>query len=58
MVSVKFIRRLKYPVTLAFVKSLVGKTEIPEGIEYIGKEGLKAIQSMALINRGRLSEFI
>lgn len=55
MVSVRFVRRLKYPVTLAFVKSLVGLAEPPEGIEYIGKDGLKAIQGMALINRGRLS---
>jgi hypothetical protein len=56
MVSVKFIRRLEHPVTLAFIKSLVGLAAPPVGIEYIGDKGLKALQSMALVNRGRLSE--
>lgn len=55
MVSVKFIRRLSNPVTLSFVKSLIGASAPPKGIEYIGDDGLKAIQSMALVNRGRLS---
>ncbi|TXT05985.1 hypothetical protein VHUM_03746 [Vanrija humicola] len=55
MVSVRFIKRLEHPVTLSSVKSLVGKTAPPEPISYIGTAGLKAIQNMALINRGRLS---
>ncbi|BEJ13687.1 hypothetical protein CspHIS471_0308610 [Cutaneotrichosporon sp. HIS471] len=55
MVSVTFIERLAYPVTLALVKSLIGLMEPPEGVAYIGEEGLKGLQGMALINRGRLS---
>lgn len=57
MVSVRFIARLQHPVTLSFIKSLVGKAAPPGPISYIGAAGLKAIQSMALINRGRLSGF-
>lgn len=56
MVSVKFLERLPYPVTLANVKSLVGLKAPPEGVAYIGEGGLQAVQAMALINRGRLSE--
>lgn len=56
MVSVRFLERLPHPVTLSAVKSLVGLTAVPAGIEYIGVGGLKAVQGMALINRGRLSE--
>ncbi|TXT06627.1 uncharacterized protein COLE_05958 [Cutaneotrichosporon oleaginosum] len=55
MVSVRFVERLAYPVTLANVKSLIGLSSPPDGVAYIGTEGLKAVQSMALINRGRLS---
>lgn len=57
MVSVRFVERLPHPVTLAGVKSLVGLTAPPEGVAYIGEDGLKAVQGMSLINRGRLSEF-
>jgi protein phosphatase-4 regulatory subunit 3 len=55
MVNVKFVRCLEHPVTLAFVKSLLGLSSPPAGIEYIGAKGLKGIQGMALVNRGRLS---
>lgn len=55
MVNVRFVRRLEHPVTLAWVKKLAGLSEPPEGVKYIGKEGLKAIKEMPLVNRGRLS---
>lgn len=55
MVSVRFVSRLEHPVTLSFIKSLVGLSSPPAGVEYIGKDGLKAVQSMTLVNRGRLS---
>lgn len=55
MVNVRFVRRLEHPVTLAWVKKLAGLAEPPEGVKYIGKEGLKAIKEMPLVNRGRLS---
>lgn len=58
MVSVRFLERLPHPVTLAAVKSLVGLAAPPDGVGYIGVEGLKAVQGMALINRGRLSAWL
>jgi hypothetical protein len=57
MVDVKFIQRLAYPPTLALVKHLATLDSLPEGIAYIGDNGLKAVQSMHLVNRGRLSEY-
>lgn len=55
MVNVRFVSRLKHPVTLAWVKKLAGAAEPPEGVSYIGAKGLKAIKEMPLVNRGRLS---
>lgn len=55
MVNVRFVSRLKHPVTLAWVKKLAGLNKPPEGVAYIGAEGLKAIKEMPLVNRGRLS---
>lgn len=55
-VDVEFKSRVKHPVTLALLKLLVGSTELPETLAYIGDQGLKAIKEMALVNRGRLSK--
>ncbi|GMK56689.1 hypothetical protein CspeluHIS016_0305290 [Cutaneotrichosporon spelunceum] len=55
MVTVAFRERLAHPVTLAGVKSLVGLSTPPDGVAYIGESGLRAVQGMALVNRGRLS---
>lgn len=55
MVSVKFVSRLKHPVTLAWIKKLAALSSPPEGVAYIGEEGLAAVKGMALVNRGRLS---
>lgn len=55
MVNVRFVSRLKNPVTLAWVKKLAGSAGPPEGVSYIGADGLKAIKDMPLVNRGRLS---
>lgn len=56
MVDVKFIQRLAYPPTLALIKHLASISSLPESISYIGDDGLKALQSMQLVNRGRLSK--
>lgn len=57
MVDVKFIQRLEFPPTLALIKHLASVSSLPETISYIGSGGLKAVQSMQLVNRGRLSKF-
>ncbi|WWC98296.1 hypothetical protein V866_005187 [Kwoniella sp. B9012] len=57
MVDVKFIRRLAHPPTLQLIKHLasLSSSSLPDEISYIGKDGLEAIRSMQLVNRGRLS---
>ncbi|WVF67769.1 hypothetical protein IAT40_002529 [Kwoniella sp. CBS 6097] len=57
MVNVKFIGRLAHPPTLALIKVLAAlpPSALPDEISYIGKDGLKAIAGMQLVNRGRLS---
>jgi protein phosphatase-4 regulatory subunit 3 len=56
MVDVKFVQRLPHPPTLALIKHLATVQKLPECVEYIGQDGLKAVQTMQLVNRGRLSE--
>ncbi|WVQ86120.1 hypothetical protein IAT38_008288 [Cryptococcus sp. DSM 104549] len=55
MVSVRFKTRLQFPPTLALIKYLASCSSLPEEVGYIGKEGLDAIKTMQLVNRGRLS---
>ncbi|KAK6906284.1 hypothetical protein I204_00902 [Kwoniella mangroviensis CBS 8886] len=58
MVDVGFIRRLAHPPTLQLIKHLATlspSSALPKEISYIGKDGLEAIRSMQLVNRGRLS---
>jgi hypothetical protein len=57
MVDVKFASRLPHPPSLALVKYLAGlsSSSPPEEVDYIGQNGLNAIKSMQLVNRGRLS---
>ena len=56
MVDVKFVQRLPHPPTLALIKHLATVQNLPECVEYIGQDGLKSVQVMQLVNRGRLSE--
>ncbi|WWC65291.1 uncharacterized protein I303_107908 [Kwoniella dejecticola CBS 10117] len=55
MVDVKFRQRLSYPPTLSLIKTLASSSALPSEISYIGRDGLDAIKSMQLVNRGRLS---
>ena len=38
------------------IKHIAALSSLPDEISYVGKDGLQAIKSMALVNRGRLSE--
>ncbi|KAJ3921919.1 DUF55-domain-containing protein [Lentinula edodes] len=56
MVDLTFKSRAKHFVSLALLKHISEHaSELPEELAYIGSEGAKAIKSMDLINRGRLS---
>lgn len=71
MVEVTFGTRAAHFVSLHLLKRIASSSEVPEDIDYIGKDGVEAIQgvsfshrvrihshgptAMALINRGRLS---
>jgi hypothetical protein len=56
-VDVRFVERLSHPPTLALIRHLVSLPSMPNEVEYIGAEGFQAVNGMALVNRGRLSEF-
>ena len=57
MVDVAYRSHVKHPVTLSLLKSIATAQNLPSCVEYIGQDGFKGIRDMALVNRGRLSEF-
>ncbi|KXN89517.1 Thymocyte nuclear protein 1 [Leucoagaricus sp. SymC.cos] len=57
MVDLKFTARAKHFIPLALLRHIADSTANvpPEGIKYIGEDGVKAIKGMNLVTRGRLS---
>ncbi|THH31930.1 hypothetical protein EUX98_g2283 [Antrodiella citrinella] len=57
MVDVTFESRLAHFIPLSLLKSVAGssKNDPDEGLSYIGNQGVKAIKTMPLVTRGRLS---
>ncbi|CDO73841.1 hypothetical protein BN946_scf185015.g170 [Trametes cinnabarina] len=55
MVDVTFVRRAPHFVPLSLLRGIATSSEPPREVSYIGAEGVKAIQNMALVTRGRLS---
>ncbi|KII94592.1 hypothetical protein PLICRDRAFT_33393 [Plicaturopsis crispa FD-325 SS-3] len=57
MVDATFVARAAHFVPLALLRHVADATtgDPPEEIEYIGKDGVKSIKGMALVNRGHLS---
>ncbi|KAE9407261.1 DUF55-domain-containing protein [Gymnopus androsaceus JB14] len=56
MVDLTFDSRANHFIPLALLKHISEKVDnLPENMAYIGSDGAKAIKSMDLINRGRLS---
>lgn len=57
MVDLKFTARAEHFIPLALLRYIADTAadELPAGIKYIGEDGVKAIQNMGLVTRGRLS---
>ncbi|KAF5388071.1 hypothetical protein D9615_000765 [Tricholomella constricta] len=55
MVNLTFVSRASHFVPLALLRLISESTVIPSEIEYIGEVGFKALQSMDLVKKGRLS---
>ncbi|EIW61404.1 DUF55-domain-containing protein [Trametes versicolor FP-101664 SS1] len=55
MVDVTFVRRASHFVPLSLLRGIAAASEPPEEVAYIGDDGMKAVQGMALVTRGRLS---
>ncbi|KAJ3559905.1 hypothetical protein NM688_g55 [Phlebia brevispora] len=55
MVDVRFKSRAKHFVSLALLRRIAASSEPPTDVAYIGEDGFRAVEDMALINRGRLS---
>ena len=54
----KFNSRLDHPPTLALIKHVTSLSTLPSEISYLKETGFKALKAMALVNRGRLSEYL
>jgi hypothetical protein len=55
MVSIKLLRRLPHFVPLSLLKSLSSSSSPSTNLEYLTSDQLGALQTMPLLNRGRLS---
>jgi len=57
MVDAEFVCRAQHFVPLSLLRYITDlpSSEPPEGIGYVGTDGVKAIQAMPLVTRGRLS---
>ncbi|KAF9450144.1 DUF55-domain-containing protein [Macrolepiota fuliginosa MF-IS2] len=57
MVDLMFAARVKHFIPLALLRYIadLATNEPPEELEYIGQDGVKAIKTMNLVTRGRLS---
>ncbi len=56
-VDVTYKAHLAHPPTLLLLKTLAAAPTLPAAAAYIGEAGHRAIQGMALIKSGRLSEW-
>ncbi|KAF8843116.1 DUF55-domain-containing protein [Paxillus ammoniavirescens] len=57
MIDAEFVCRARHFVPLSLLRYIADlpSSEPPEGIGYVGTDGVKAIQAMPLVTRGRLS---
>ncbi|KZP00331.1 DUF55-domain-containing protein [Calocera viscosa TUFC12733] len=55
MVDIRFVSRANHLVSLPLLKHLATLPEPPSNLPYLKEQHLKAIKSMALLTRGRLS---
>ncbi|KAF8076807.1 DUF55-domain-containing protein [Lyophyllum atratum] len=55
MVDLTFSSRATHFVPLALLRLISENTTVPSEIEYIGESGFKALQTMDLVKKGRLS---
>jgi len=55
MVDLSFVSRATHFIPLALLRMISDSTTLPSEIEYIGEAGFKALQTMDLVKKGRLS---